>query len=94
MKNSNYRRKKKPITPVTYPQMSMVEFEMFVAIQVDEMIKADRCVPVVENFGAKTFASAGLRDEGHGVIVRAKDGGSFVMTIRPLKEPEKAKDGT
>jgi len=93
MKNSNYRRKKRVVSPVTYPQMTLSEFEMFVAIQLDDMVKSDRCIPVTENFGAKTFSSVGLRDEGHGVIVRSKDGSSFIMSIRPFEEPE-SKNGT
>lgn len=90
MKN-NYRRKKKVVSPVTYPQMTLNEFEMFVAIQLDDMVKADRCIPVTEHYGAKTFSSVGLRDEGHGVIVRSKDGASFIINIRPYEE---SKNGT
>lgn len=84
----NYRRKK--VTPVVYPQMTIADFELYTAVQLDDMIQADRCVPSTESYGAKTFASAGLRDEGHGVIVRCKDGSAFLLSIKPLKPPEQS----
>ena len=82
----NYRRKK--IAQIGYPQMTLTEFELYTAVQLDDMIQADRCIPIVETFGAKTFAAAGLRDEGHGVIIRCKDGSAFLVSIKILKPPE------
>jgi hypothetical protein len=84
MKN-NYRRKTRKNSQ-TFPQMTLNDFELYVAIQLEDMVKADRAQPVVENYGTKTFGSAGLRDEGHGVIVRCKDGSQFVLNIKALSD--------
>lgn len=85
---NNYRRKHKnkaSQTPV-YEQLSIQDFETFCAIQLEEMVNADRYTPGIDNYGVKPFSAAGLRDEGYGVIVRCKDGSSFVMSIKPLNE--------
>lgn len=87
----NYRRKTRK-NAQSYPQMTLTDFELFVAIQLEDMVKADRCEPVVDNFGTKTFGSAGLRDEGFGVIVRCKDGSAFVLSLKPLNDKEASED--
>ena len=81
----NYRHKKK-VSPAVYPQMTIQDFELYTAVQLDDMIKADRCEPVIEHYGAKTFSSSGLRDEGYGVVVRCKDGSAFMINIKLLEK--------
>jgi hypothetical protein len=87
----NYRRKnKKHVTTQSFPQLSIQDFETYCAITLDDMVKADRYTPGVDNYGAQPFSAAGLRDEGHGVIVHCKDGSSFILSIKPLDELGKA----
>lgn len=81
----NYRRKQRN-NENSYPKLTLSDFELYVAIHLEDMINADRCTPAVDNFGTKTFGSAGLRDEGFGVIVRCKDGSQFVLNIKPHNE--------
>ena len=85
---NNYRRKHKnkaSQSPV-FEQLTIQDFETFCAIQLEEMVNADRYTPGIDNYGVKPFSAAGLRDEGYGVIVRCKDGTAFMLNIKPLDE--------
>lgn len=68
--------------------MSIEDFETYCAVQLNNMVQADNCESSIKDFGAKTFTSSDLKDEGFGIIVRCKDGSSFVLTIKHLEEPE------
>lgn len=81
----NYRRKK-PVVTKTFPQLTIQDFESYCAIQLDDMVKADRCTPGVDNYGVQPFGSIGLRDEGFGIVVRLKDGSAFMLNIKHLAD--------
>lgn len=84
---NNYRRKIKKTSQVkTFEQLTIQDFEAFCAMQLDDMINADKYNPGIDNYGVKPFSAIGLRDQGYGVVVRCKDGSSFVMSIKPLDE--------
>lgn len=85
MKNKHRRNKKINQLPV-YEQMTIQEFESYCAIIIDQMITNDRYSPGIEKFGAQTFGTIGLRDEGFGIIARCRDGSSFILNIKPLDE--------
>lgn len=80
------RRKKNIVTQTKFPELTISDFETYVSIALDEMVQADRCEPSIVNPGCQPFGSMGLRDEGFGVVVRLKDGSSFVLKIKPLSE--------
>lgn len=82
----NFRRKQNK--PQDYPQITPADFELYVTLQIEDMINADRCNPVVDNYGTKSFGASGLRDEGYGVIVRCKDGSKFVLKISALTDQD------
>lgn len=81
------KKNRKKAAKLDFPRITLQDFELYCSIQLDDMVQADRH-PALENqaYGVKTFASAGLRDEGYGVIVRCKDGSSFILNIKPLEE--------
>ncbi len=86
------RSRRKKVSPIEYPKMTVEEFETFSCICLDDMIKADRCVAATPGFGAKTFAAAGLRDEGFGILVRLKSKETFILKIVKVDQPE-SKEG-
>jgi hypothetical protein len=81
MSNKRRDRYKKKSQVHTFEPLTIEAFETFCAVALNQMVTNDKFSPSAPDFGVKTFTESGIQDQGHGCVVRCKDGTKFILDI-------------